>query len=219
MVRLILFLFMTLSISLNLGCFNNSGKAPQDSSQIIGEVELYTFSPNDQYFLSDARPFPLPHNTLLRDALDSLGRDLSKNYFSKTYTAKVTDIHFEILTIDKIATPSRPLRIAVINMVDKDKDAMRYFFQGSAGGQTTFYMLAATFVQPHLSPPLLDGLVLLYNGKILPELDHISLTGIVTPRSAVHVAKRAIHGTKRRAVISNQDLAKLRKLKFWPKDI
>jgi len=87
---------------------------------------------------------------------------------------------------------------------------MRYFFQGSAGGQTTFYMLAATFMQPHLSPPLVDGLVLLYNGKILPELDHISVTGILTPRSVQHATKRAIYSTKRRAVISNQDWVKLR---------
>jgi hypothetical protein len=214
MVRLIVTLFITLTTLLNVGCLNNSSKAPSTSSQMIGEVDLYTFSSDPHHFLSDAWPFPLPHNTLLRDALDSLGRDLSKNYFSKTYTDKATDIHFEILRIDKIATPSRPLRIAVVNMVDKDKDAMRYFFQGSAGGQTTFYMLIATFMQPHLSPPLLDGLVLLYNGKILPELDHISLTGIVTPRSALHVAKRVIHGTKRRTVISNQGWIELRNLKL-----
>jgi hypothetical protein len=99
-------------------------------------------------------------------------------------------------------------------MIDKNKDAMRYFFQGSAGGQTTFCMLAATFMQPHLSPPLVDGLVLLYNGKILPELDHISLTGILIPGPVQHVAKRAIHGTKRKAVTSNQDWIRLPKLKL-----
>jgi len=206
MVRLILTLSLALPTLLNLGC----GQAPPAPSQTIGEVEFYTFSPDHQNFLSGAQPLILPPNTLLGDALDSLGRDLSKNYFSRTYTDKATDIHFEILRIDRIATPSRPLRIAVVNMVDKDKDAMRYFFQGSAGGQTTFYMLAATFMQPHLSPPLVDGLVLLYNGKILPELDHISLTGILTPKSVQHVAKRAIHGAKRKAVISNQDSVKLR---------
>ena len=214
MVRLILTLFVILTTLMNLGCFNDSGKAPIGSSQIIGEVELYTFSPDHQYFLTDAQPFTLPSSTLLRDALDRLGRDLAKSYFSKTYTDKATDIHFEVLRIDEIATPSRPLRIAVVNMVDKNKDAMRYFFQGSAGGQTTFCMLAATFMQPHLSPPLVDGLVLLYNGKILPELDHISLTGILIPRAVQHVAKRAIHGPKRKAVISNQDRVKLRKLKL-----
>lgn len=30
-------------------------------------------------------------------------------------------------------------------------------------------MLPATFMEPHLSPPLVDGLVLPRNGKILPE--------------------------------------------------
>ena len=214
MVRLILTTFIILATLLNLGCFNDSGKAPPGSSQIIGEGDLYTFSPDQQYFLTDAQPFMLPPSTLLRDALDSLGRDLAKNYFSKTYTDRATDIHFEVLRIDEITTPSRPLRIAVVNMVDKNKDAMGYFFQGSAGGQTTFCMLAATFIQPHLSPPLVDGLVLLYNGKILPELDHISLTGILIPSAVQHVAKRAIHGPKRKAVISNQDRVKLRKLKL-----
>ncbi|GAH91623.1 unnamed protein product, partial [marine sediment metagenome] len=98
----------------------------------------------------------------VRDALDSLGQNLAKNYFSKAYTDKVTDIHFEVLRIDEISAPSRRLRIAVVNMVDTNGDARRYFFQGSAGGQTTFCMLAATFIQPHLRLPLLDGLVLLY---------------------------------------------------------
>ena len=74
---------------------------------------------------------------------------------------------------------------------------MKYFFQGSGGGQTTFYILAATFMQPHLDPPLIDGLVLLYNGTLLPELDHINLRGILIPRIAQHVAKRAIDGDKR----------------------
>jgi hypothetical protein len=197
MVRLILTLFIILSTLLNLGCFNNSDTAPPASSQIIGEIELYTFTPDDQNLLSEANPFILPPNTLIKDALDSLGRHLAKDYFSKTYKDKVTDIHFEVVRIDEVATPSRPLRIAVINMVDINRDARRYFFQGSAGGQTTFYMIAATFMQPHLSPPLVDGLVLLYNGKILPELDHINIKGILTPRLVQHIAKRAIQGKER----------------------
>lgn len=196
MLRLILTAFLTLTTLLNSGCFNNSDKAPPDSSEIIGEVELYTFSPDCQYFLSDAQQFILPPGTSVRDALDSLGQNLAKNYFCKTYTDKATDIHFEVLRIDEISVPSRRLRIAVVNMVDTNGDARRYFFQGSAGGQTTFCMLAATFIQPHLSLPLLDGLVLLYNGKILPALDHINLAGILTPRLVEHVAKRAIHGPK-----------------------
>ena len=58
-------------------------------------------------------------------------------------------------------------------------------------------MLAATFMQPHLKPPLVDGLVLLYNGQIIPELDHINVKGILTPRLVQHIAKRAIQGKER----------------------
>jgi hypothetical protein len=133
--------------------------------------------------------------------VDNLGQYLVDNYFCKTYTSKLTRIHFEVLSIDVISTPSRPLRIAVVNMVDTDSEAMSSFFQGSIGGQTTFHMLAATFMQPHLSPPLLDGLVLLYNGEILPELDHINLSGILIPRSIKHVVRRAIHRGEREAFI------------------
>jgi hypothetical protein len=202
MLRLILTLFMILITLLNLGCFNNSETAPSDRSQIIGKSKLYTFSPDHKYFLGYAQPFILPPSTSIRDTVDNLGQHLAENYFCKTYTSKLTRIHFEILSIDEISTPSRPLRIAVVNMVDTDRDAMRSFFQGSTGGHTTFCMLAATFMQPHLRPPLLDGLVLLYNGEILPELDHINLSGILIPRAIQHIAKRAIHRAEREAVIS-----------------
>lgn len=201
MLRLILVFFMTMSILLHSGCSNNSDTSPADQSQVVGNVKLYTFSPDHKYLLSYAQPFILPPNTSIRDTVDNLGQYLAGNYFCKTYTSKLTRIHFEVLRIDEIFTPSRPLRIAVVNMVDTDSVAMRSFFQGSTGGQTTFYMLAATFMQPHLNPPLLDGLVVLYNGKILPELDHINLSGILIPRAIKHVVRRAIHRGEREAFI------------------
>ena len=49
MLRLILFSFIILTTLLNTGCFNNSDTARIDSSQIIGEVEIYTFSPDPQW--------------------------------------------------------------------------------------------------------------------------------------------------------------------------
>jgi hypothetical protein len=52
-------------------------------------------------------------------------------------------------------------------------------------------------MQPHLNPPLVDGLVFLYNGEMLPELDHINVEGILIPRLVQRVAKRAIHSIKR----------------------
>jgi len=197
MVRVILFSLIMVATSLTLGCFDSSEKPGQEPPQILGEVELYTFSPDQQYLLSDAQPFRLSPHTSLKDALNSLGQHLAKTYFQKTYTDKVTKIRFEVVGVNQVAISSRSLRIATVNMVDPDKDAMRYFFQGSAGARTTFYMIGATFMQPHLNPPLLDGLVFLYNGEMLPELDHINVEGILIPRLVQRVTKRAIYGIKR----------------------
>jgi len=197
MVRVILFSLIMVATALTFGCFDSSEKVAQEPSQILGEVELYTFSPDQQYLLSNAQPFRLSHHTSLKDALNSLGQHLAETYFQKTYTGKVTKIRFEVVGVNEIVISSRPLRIATVNMVDPDRDAMRYFFQGSAGARTTFYMIGATFMQPHLNPPLLDGLVFLYNGEMLPELDHINVEGILIPRLVKRVTKRAIHGIKR----------------------
>jgi hypothetical protein len=194
--RLVSFLVMILL--LGSGYFNSCSEAPKGGrSQVIGKVEIYSFTPDQQHLLGNARPFPLPPSTSLADALDRLGGHLAHTYFRKTYTNKETGIHFEVLHIDTIVTPSRPLHIATVNMVDPDRYAMGYFFQGSTGARTTFYMLGATFLQPQLDPPLIDGVVLLYNGEILPELDHINLEGILTPLMVHHVAKRAIAGSMR----------------------
>jgi len=197
MVRVIFLLLIMLATGLTFGCFDSSEKVTQEPSQILGEVELYTFSPDQQSLLNNAQPFLLSPHTSLKDALNSLGQRLAETYFQKTYTGKATKIRFEVVGVNEIVISSRPLRIATVNMVDPDRDAMRYFFQGSAGARTTFYMIGATFMQPHLNPPLLDGLVFLYNGEMLPELDHINVEGILIPRLVQRVAKRAIQGIKR----------------------
>jgi hypothetical protein len=202
MLRLML-ATLTIAIFFNLECSDNPEAVRSEHSQVIGEVTLYTFSPSQKHLLGYSQPFSLPPNTPVREAIDKLGQHLSETYFSKTYANELTDIHFEVIGIDEISTPSRPFRIAVIDMVDKNQDAMGYFFQGSTGGQTTYCLIGATFLQPHLSPPLLDGLILLYNGEILPELDHIDLTGILVPRSFQHVAEKAIRRAQREAAIPN----------------
>ena len=212
MVRRMFFSIVAFAAMLSSGCFDKADKAPKAPSQAIGEVELYTFSTHRQDFLGAAQPLVVPPSTSIRDALDILGRELVTTYFAKTYTGKATGIRFEVLGVDEIGTPSRAFRIAVVNMVDKEEDAVSYFFQGSAGGQTTFYMMTATFMQPHLKPPLLDGLVLLYNGKILPELDHINLTGILTARSAQHVAERAINRAKGKDLVPDDEWTAVPKL-------
>ena len=196
MVRMVFSSLITATLLTGLGLFSSCEKAAQAPSQGIGELELYTFSPDPQHFLSNARPFRLPPTTSVEEALEGFGEHLAETYFQSTYTEKATNIHFDVMRIDEIGDPSRPLRIATVNMVDPDGYAMKYFFQGSGGGQTTFFILTATFMQPHLDSPLIDGLVLLYNGEILPELDHINLRGILTPRLAQHVTKRAITSSK-----------------------
>ena len=211
-MRYLTLVFLMTSIFL-ISCLADDPDKPfPNGPQVIGNVNLYTFSSDDQYFLSNAQPFILPPKTSLRDALDSLGRHLSKTYFSRSYTNALTDIHFEVLRIDRLSTPSRPLLTAIVNMVDVNNDALSYFFQGSTGGQTTFCMLTATFIQPHLDPPLLDGLVILYNGKLLAKLDHINLTGLLTPRLVEYVAKRAILSMERKAANSNRGWKSVLKL-------
>jgi hypothetical protein len=202
-VRLLILSSIAFAVLLSAGCSNNADK--EASSQAIGEVELYTFSAHSHDFLGNPQPLILPPSTSLRDTLNILGRELSTSYFATTYTGTATEIRFEVVRVEEITTPSRALRIAVVNMVDREEDAVRYFFQGSAGAQTSFYMMAATFLQPQVSPPLLDGLVLLYNGNLLPELDHINLTGILTPVLAQRVVKRAIHRAKGEALVTHDD--------------
>ena len=199
-MRYLTLVFLMTSMFLISCRANDPDKSSPNVPQVIGNVKLYTFSSDAQYFLSNAQPFILPPKTSLRDALDSLGRHLSKTYFSRTYNNALTDIHFEVLGIDRLSNPSRPFLTAIVNMVDVNNDALGYFFQGSTGGQTTFCMITATFMQPQLDPPLLDGLVILYNGKLLPKLDHINLTGLLIPRLVEPVAKRAILSTERKAV-------------------
>ena len=193
----VVFSLIIAATTLTFGCFNSSENTAQEPSPILGEVELYTFLPNHEHLLSNAQPFFLSPDTSLKDALNRLGQQLAETYFQKTYNGKLTKIHFEVERINEIVISSRPLHIATVNMVDPDEDAMRYFFQGSAGARTTFYMICATFMQPHLNPPLLDGLVFLYNGEMLSELDHINVEGILIPRLVRRVAKRAVYGSKR----------------------
>lgn len=204
MLRLMLAI-LTMATCFNLGCSNNTETVHSELSQVIGEVKLFTFSPSQKYPLGHSQPFPLPPNTSVKDAIDKIGQHLSEGYFSKTYANELTDIHFDVIRIDVISTSSRPFRIAVIDMVDTNRDAMRHFFQGSTGGQTTYCLIGASFLQPHLNPPLLDGLILLYNGEILPKLDHIDLTGLLVPGSFQHLAEKAIRRPQREATISGGD--------------
>jgi hypothetical protein len=84
------------------------------------------------------------------------------------------------------------MRVVAVDLHDPQQTVWGNFFQGSAGGQTTYYLLAATLMQPQLNPPLADGLVVLYNGKAFPELDHIRFRGIVSAESVRPLVVRAL---------------------------
>ena len=196
MLKNVVFSFSILCLLLNDACNKTSEKVNPPALEPIGNVSLYTFSSDDQYFLSKANTFALSPETSIKEALVKLGRHLTKTYFMKSGNESEGDIEFEVIEINNLKVEPKPLRVAVINMIDRDGYALKEYFQGSTGGQTTFAMVGATFIQPHLDPPLLDGLVILYNGEMLPELDHINLSGILTPRLVKYSAKRAINNTR-----------------------
>ena len=196
MFRFACSVILTGALLAGVQCSRDSETPAPGSSPPIGNVALLVFSADNSNLLGAAAPFPLPPDTPLATALDALGRHLEKGFFSRSYANQPSDIHFHVVRIDQVPISNRPLRIATINMVDKEKVAIESFFQGSRGAQTTFCMLTATFLQPHLDPPLLDGLVLLYNGDTVKGLDHIDLTGILTPRLVQPVVYHALHATR-----------------------
>lgn len=151
--------------------------APKDR---IGPVTAYVFEPDAQDYLADPQPYSLDPAMSVQEALTALAGHLSRTYFNRD-TDGEPPIAFEILEVHRLVLPHRAYRVAVVNMVDPQLEARRVFFQGSAGGQTTFSMLSATLLQPQMTPPLADGLILLYNGEAFPETDHVNFRGIVTP--------------------------------------
>lgn len=168
---------------------------PQESApdDRIGAIVAYVFEPDPQEYLTSPHPFPLSPHLSPEEALTALGTHLSQNYFISDPDGATPSIRLEVQDVHHFPAHHRTYRLAVINMIDPEQEALQGFFQGSAGGQTTFYMLAATFLQPHLDPPLADGLILLYNGEEFPEIDHVNFRGIVTTERIRPVVKRVLH--------------------------
>ncbi len=187
--------FLFLTIFLLLLQLNNPLNANDKiSSSKSGYINLYTFSMDSQLQFDKPKPFVLLNTIKISDVLDTLGKHLSQTYFYevKMYKRIKTNIKFEVLKVEEIQTPIRPFRIATINLVDPQEQCMGYFFQGSAGGYVTANMLLANFTQPHLLAPLLDGLIILYNGKVLPMMDHINLDRIFIPGDLRQRIQKAI---------------------------
>lgn len=168
----------------------SSAEAPTRSqatppAQTLGARAIYTYTPDPDAECLRAEPQPdwLSPELTLEAVLDSLGDALSSSYFYEWYD-EPTGIAFETVEVERLPTPPDPMRIAVVNMVDPDRWAERGFFQGTTGGYMTQLMISATFMQVAPAPdeaPLLDGLVLLYNGERILPMDHTGLDQIQQP--------------------------------------
>jgi hypothetical protein len=174
------------------GC-TEPAKAPEPPpDDRIGSITAYVFEPDPQDYLAVPQSFPLAPEMSPAEALTALGVHLSRTYFNSDPETEPR-IRFEILGVHRFPVAQRLYRLAVINMIDPELAALQGFFQGSAGGQTTFYMLTATFLQPQEDPPLADGLILLYNGEDFPVFDHINFRGIVTPEAIRPVVEKVLY--------------------------
>jgi hypothetical protein len=168
-----------------------SGIGQKQSGSAYGG-DLYVFAAGTEHALEVARKIDRPSALSVEEALNLLARHLEETYFFQTPEGENTRIRFSVENLHSIGGVPRRHCIAVINMMDEEDTALRHFFQGSFGGQTTFFMITATFLQAQNDPPLLDGLVLLYNGKTFPHMDHIDFSGIVTPKSVRRLVRRVI---------------------------
>ena len=179
------------------GCTEPPSSPAASSVDRIGAASLYVFAPDSQDYLAAPQSFPLDAASSTADALAALGDHLSRTYFGSGSGRRDAVIRFEVEGVHRLPVAQRDYRLAVINMIDPQLEALQSFFQGSAGGLTTFYMLSATFLQPQREPPLVDGLILLYNGEEFPETDHVNLRGIVTPRTIRPMVIKVLHRYRR----------------------
>lgn len=161
----------------------------------VGTPALLVFSVDPEAMLSEPKLAGIPPETSLSEALDRLGKHLATGYFAPQDPPETADIRFEVQGITLLPSGSRHLRVATIDMIDPKGTALTDFFQGSMGAQSTFHLVAATFLQPQLDPPLLDGMILLYNGERFPVMDHVQLSEIVVPEQVRRAVVRAVQWT------------------------
>lgn len=166
--------------------------APSPGDRLEAGI-VYVFEPDSQDYLAAPKPFSLADGVSPGEALAALGDHLSRTYFGRDGGKGDRGIRFQVMGIHRFPVAQRAYRLAVIDMIDPQRKALQGFFQGSAGGLTTYYLMAATFLQPQLDPPLVDGLVLLYNGEEFPAMDHVNLRGIVTPAAVRPVVTKILY--------------------------
>ncbi|MFZ7128637.1 MAG: hypothetical protein ACOWWM_20990 [Desulfobacterales bacterium] len=171
------------------GC---SAESPGPENPSIGHVPVMTFSTHPDHLIDAPKQFQLPPETTLSEALEALGRQLRDSYFADASRPESNALRFEVRALVSMPAGSEPARVAVIDIVDPAGDTLAPYLQGSLGGQSTFHILAATFLQPQRVPPLLDGLLLLHNGKRFPVMDHVQLSEIVVPERVGRAVRLAM---------------------------
>ena len=141
-------------------------------------------------------PVELPRNTDVKIVLDSLLTYLSKNYFHD-FSNYILDtrIKLRLEKIDSIKTINRIYKIATVNIIDTNKVCIGAFFQGSTGGHMTQIMLSTNILQPQFAykTTFLDGVIILYNGFPIADLDHIDIDGVIVPKTYYMNAMEAIN--------------------------
>lgn len=166
------------------GC---GGGPPTESEPTIGHEPVMAFSVHPEWILADPKPLDIDPETPLSAALEALGSHLSATYFNRDGGGDGEQgiVRFGIRALTKVPAGDGSLRVATIDLIDPRQTALNDYFQGSTGAQSTYFLLAATFLQPQRTAPLVDGLVLLYNGSPFPVMDHVQLRGMIVPGGAV----------------------------------
>jgi hypothetical protein len=128
----------------------------------------------------------IPSKAQIREVLDSIVARLtihfqkSIEYLNIVGTSK---IKIKFKDLEYIITEKKNYSIAIIEINDPKEICMSYFFQGSSGGQKTYNTLGTNLLQPNIEHhPLVDGVIILYNGIPMQPLDHINLSGILVPQ-------------------------------------
>jgi hypothetical protein len=145
------------------------------------------FSVHPEWILTEPKAFDIDPETPLTGALEALGSHLSATYFKRDgeEAGDQGGVRFAISALTTVPAGNRWLQVATIDLIDPRQTALRDFFQGSTGAQGTYFLLAATFLQPQRTVPLIDGMVLTYNGEPFPVMDHVQLRDIIVPGGAL----------------------------------
>ena len=178
-------------------------QAPPNEVADLSSYPFYYFTPGTDQILENAQPFEIEGKIDRKSVIEKLADHLAATYFAQVDSAP-THIRFELVDLKPIHANHRTYYIATINMQDEKEAGYHHFFQGSFGGQATFAMISATFLQPQNNPPLLDGLIFTYNGNAFPKLDHINFNGIITPRVVERVVFSAIQNSISKEVVQQK---------------